>query len=583
MRSHTSALYIFFFALFSTSLATKSKSRKREFGDLDTSFEEIDIKEARRSGDDGLWLMPSGLSALCDAVSEAIVSEGRVSTPHPRIVPSSNFFPVVADYTKRPLSRTLMSPLRRSASIDEEEYNAFTILNECETSWRRELISAIQSNDKTRLMHLIVNNINTDFRIISPVDPKTFTYPIHFALQHGLDAAALFLIDETEFGADLVDSFGHTPLSLAIELGKYTLFKALLDHSDLSIRVRGGLYVAHLAASSTSFTASYLEALKEHNANFLPVCLKRGWTPLQYAVAADHRVLAEWINKNTPCNVHYHANKLIVLDALKEGRVDLACSLISWGAAMDVEDEQGHNLLHLVAKTGDTNQQILSHFLKLDKETCYKMANSKSAILGYLPVHYAAEADNVEMMEFFYENLNLQGKTADGLSVAEVAIVSGATNSIEFLFINDVIDAYDSFSETNPPLLIKAYATGNMKMVQMLLYFLPENLYYGFDATGLNIIHHAVIKNDLNAIKMLVEEYEFNPNHMKNTLQDFPANSPLSWAIYSNNAAIVEYFLELDAIKEETVKFSLFTPEEYVEDSEEKGIDIAELVSIFRS
>lgn len=498
-------------------------------------------------------IMPCGESSE----NEEVVSRlgKRKLTPHPRYPSSSSNKTVQVKKSSMPSGDSVDS----TATTEKPKSH---VTDEVRT-WRRDFVAAIQADDLARIKLLASECDDVNFRIQSPVDPSQYTYPLQLALHHHLQAIAQYIIENMAFDPDALDSYGHTALSLSIELGNHIIFRQLLQVSNLDIPVRRGLGLTHLAASMDAFSALYLIDLQNAGLDFKTVCGIRGWTPLQYAVTANNLTLAKWLIDSTDCNLSYEKNKTIVLDALKAKNSSLALFLIGWGADWTCVDENNMNIFHVLAKSGlfplipnfPSNQDPLTFF------------QSRDTVKGYCPVHYAAEADNVFMMEYFGKHYHFSDKTEKGSSVLEVAVESASVNVIRYLMGHDLIDLEDSFRNTYPAFIVGAFSAlkdhpRKSEVLSAILEFTPEGYKYLFDEKGLNIIHYAVISNDMALLKTLKEQYKYDLDYMDNGQQDPPANSPLSWAIFLRNFEMVKYFLENGSSPKERVRHCLFTPED---------------------
>lgn len=449
--------------------------------------------------------------------------------------------------------------------------------------WRRGFFLAVQANDATRLNQLKPEFSDADFPIYSPINPQEFTYPLHFALRHSLREAASYLIEEGLFDAWAKDSYGHTALSLTIDLGDYRNFSDLLDVSDIHGRVRHGLNLTHLAASSDTISPIFLKALQVKGADFMTTCRRRNWTPLQYAAAANNPILLRWINDNTPCKVTSEQNKTIVLDALKEGHESLALELISMGGRIDVLDRHNRNIFHIIAKK---NYRDILDAIKIDFDKGPEMMKMRDSVKGYCPAHYAAEKNHSDILLWIYEEYNLSVKTRDGFSVIQVAINAGSTEVVQVMLDSNIFDWQESFGTEYPPILVIAYKTGHKDMMEMLLDCTDEHYYYLFDEKGLNVLHYAVLEKDMPLIKLLIEKYDFDPFYTENGTDEVLANSPFSWAIFNCNFALVEYFLKKKGLQSERVNICAFSLDEtvYASDTyehDENTMELDQLAEIF--
>lgn len=536
------------------------------------------------------------LTIEASAASSSIF-QGRRATPHPLFDLEKPSFQRDDSFSSK-MNKTMTVQSSVQSSVKPPLSSNET--DEKLKKWREQFFAAVQANDLSRLEFLATENSDAHFRLYSPINPKQFTYPLHYALQLGLSEVADFIINEMECEVDALDSFDHTALSITIERCDFKHFTVLLDKSkNLDVSVRGGLKLTHFAASMDTLSPMFLQSLAKKGMNFTDLCGKQGWTPLKYAVIADNPVLTRWINDTTPCKLSHPSNSSLLLDAAKFGTEEMVISLLSLdGFDLTFQDEEGRNIFHLLAKKGFIkalrsvpwrNKQILELINASDSK-------------GFRPVHLAAKYNRTEIVLYLVNFSNLNAKTSDGFSVIEIAIESGAAETVRAMFLHNVFDYSESFNgEEFPAVLVLAYKTleGHPRRIDVLKAILDAFQYdnleredeaydrrYLFDEFGLNIIHYAVKENDLDLLKVLVEEYGMDVNQLDNQSYDIPANSPLAWAIYTKNLPIVKYLIDHGACISERLRLSCFMPEtlreaEAEDEDEEDKMELDQLAEIF--
>lgn len=398
--------------------------------------------------------------------------------------------------------------LSGSANNVVTTFKSETVINSSKLQWRSNFMLAIQANNINLLKILTAKCDNSNFKIFSPINSKIFTYPLHFALQHNLTAAANFILKNMYFDVDVIDSFGHSVLSLAMEKEDYKLFYELLNLSDLNVRIRDGLNIVHLAARMDIRNPIFLNALRANGANFNSICLIRGWTPLQYAAAANNFILTEWINENTNCTVKSSKNSTIVLDVLNEKHVEMAELLIFWGADLATKDKKNRNIFHLIAQN-----RIESLLLNINLTyNSIKSLLFSEDINHYYPIHYAAESDFVPFLIFtgkFFKSFNIF--ETENFKIFEIALYNQSLGIINYYLQNDLLDLemYSDF-----PLTFQVYESiSNMETLKLIfkyIFFKDCTHLYGVNDESLNILQKAVIDDKFELIKFLVEEVNFD-------------------------------------------------------------------------
>lgn len=548
-------LFFSYYCLCSEDASSLDRVSKRMRADVDDVGEGDHLFQELNSSLTGTR-PPLNLTIFCNcamSTEELRSVETRTPTPHP---------------THRSIVKRRRKTLEQS-DHDDTECEVDAPVSAEIIKWRKNFMAAVQAADMVRLEFLQSGYEDAHFKITSPVDASSFTFPLNFALCHKLDVAVEFILGKMSFDPDALDSFGHTALSLAIELGDYSRFVKLLQVSNLKVPVRGGLGLTHFAASMKTVSPLFLAGLKEKGMDFKAGCGIRGWTPLQYAVTANNTFLTKWIIENTDCNLVYSKNETIVLDALKAGNSLLAQDLIINHDApfKNVMDGEQRNIFHVIAKTGKA--EILPFIISSRFDPIFLVLLSVfDKVKGFCPIHYAAESNNVDIFDIFRKISGLNFKTSDGRSVLELAIASGSVEVISYLFNTELADWRESFIDSDSSILVDSYIKllkhpRKIEVISTLLDHLTEEEHYLFDGNGLNIIHHAVMNGDMETLRLLKDKYNFDFNTIENqTLDDPIVNSPLSWAIFQNNYEMVEYLLENGASPNEMIRYSLFSIED---------------------
>lgn len=429
--------------------------------------------------------------------------------------------------------------------------------------WKSSFIAVMQADDYDRLLDLGKTNSNrAHFKIYSPSGRQDiFTYPLQFAIKHNLNNAYKALIDYMIVNYDAVDSFGNTALSLALKLDKFDKFSELAKNTkNLHLRDANGLFLTHIAASSSTLSTLFLENLKSLGFTFCEICSVRKWTPLVYAVVSGNLVLAKWINDNSLCNAADQTNQLILFHAVQKKDEVMALELMKWGAPIFAKNANNQNIFHLLARK---NFPKLMNLIKENyQEYLDILLRQQDTIKGFYPIHHAAERDNLSFIVNFAPSINIKVKSESGKLPIEIAFDSGSHEVFKVLFTaTESNDFRKIFGETSK-LALKSYRAKNFKLTQLLLELFGADSIYSIDELGRNLLHHAIIAKDVAFLDWLMEQYAFDPIFTANRIEDPQANCPFSWAVYRQEAEIVVIFLKnIDKLPIKQIRLSLFFPE----------------------
>ncbi|MHA7877473.1 MAG: ankyrin repeat domain-containing protein [Bacteroidota bacterium] len=223
--------------------------------------------------------------------------------------------------------------------------------------------TAAQSNDVDLIRHFL-DREGAD--VNAPDSPSTKWTPLHYAANHGQDAAIAFLLKN---GADINarDHAWNTPLHLAAQDGRDGVISELLDRdADVNAQNSDGLTPLHLAAQDgrDGVISKLLYRGADVNAQN-----SDGLTPLHIAVMhGQNNTINLLVNRDADVNVqdstgqtplHIAANRdqhetiqlLLSCDRSPDARDD-------WWAPLHLDDNHGKTPLHLVIEHGNDNTAI---------------------------------------------------------------------------------------------------------------------------------------------------------------------------------------------------------------------------------
>lgn len=204
------------------------------------------------------------------------------------------------------------------------------------------------------------------------VTDRNGDYALHIAVRHGKNAVIDALLAA---GADIEgkNNSGYTPLAVAASSGGRidTLRRLIAANADVNAELHGGSTALSMASARSSGVA----------------------VDILLAAKADP-------DRDKP-----------LLNAVRYGRTDIIKKLIEAGAKTDLQDSDGHGLLHLAAQQGaeETARLLLEKGLEIDE---------RDRQHGYTPLQWAVYYNRMQMVEFLLEQgadahiKNNRGQTA---------------------------------------------------------------------------------------------------------------------------------------------------------------------------
>ena len=356
---------------------------------------------------------------------------------------------------------------------------------------------------------------------------------VHLCAYFGLEKILANLLNEIPMEADLLDTNGRTPLSLAARYGRDAAAKLLLDRGNVKIN---------------------LEDID-------------GQTPLHHAVAHGHLKTVELLLEQPSIDVNskgnqvfvplsfaaYYGDKEIVQLFLKRDDVDLNSKDVSGRTALsyaarcankdivqlflerdDIDTNSKENFgqtpLFYAAESG--HEDVVQLFLERGDVDINFRDDS-----GQTPLSYAARYGHKEMMQLFLErgDIDINSKDKSGQTPLFYAAESGHEDIVQlFLERGDVdINSKDDSGQTP---LFYAVNYGRKEVVQLLLKQddVEINSQNDYGRTPLSIAVLCLIE----IVELLLKRDDIEPD-----IQDNNGITPLSWAAQRGHVAITQLLL----------------------------------------
>lgn len=153
----------------------------------------------------------------------------------------------------------------------------------------------------------------------------------------------------------------------------------------------------------------FREALKKNKRLIHVLDKERGWSPLHYAAHHSRVKIIQILFENgANSNISDKTKKLYPMDVADGGRRGKVIQLLKGANGTFYE-----TTMHNAAESGDVD--TLEELLEEDTEHPKSRINERDK-RGWMPLHYAVEQDDIEIVEMLLEyKANVNGATADGV------------------------------------------------------------------------------------------------------------------------------------------------------------------------
>uniref|UniRef100_A0A803SMI0 Ankyrin 1 n=1 Tax=Anolis carolinensis TaxID=28377 RepID=A0A803SMI0_ANOCA len=289
--------------------------------------------------------------------------------------------------------------------------------------------------------------------------------PLHMAARAGHTEVAKYLLQnkakvnaKAKNGADpnLSTTAGHTPLHITAREGHLDCACALLEKeaSQTVMTKVGKKGFTPLHVASKYGKVDVAEVLLEHNAQpnaagkvfpwplvldcfAVPICvtwlslvispLQNGYTPLHIAARQNQmEVASSLLQYGASANAESTQGVTPLHLAAQEGHADMVLLLLSKQANGNLGNKSGLTPLHLVAQEGHVHvaDVLLRHGVRVDATTR----------MGYTPLHVACHYGNIKLVKFLLQHqADVNSKTKLGYTPLHQAAQQGHTDIVTLL------------------------------------------------------------------------------------------------------------------------------------------------------
>uniref|UniRef100_A0A8C3F7N9 Ankyrin 1 n=1 Tax=Chrysemys picta bellii TaxID=8478 RepID=A0A8C3F7N9_CHRPI len=266
--------------------------------------------------------------------------------------------------------------------------------------------------------------------------------PLHCAARIGHTSMVKLLL-ENNANPNLATTAGHTPLHITAREGHVDTALALLDKEasqacmtkvgwcGLCSQPRqgspGGAEAGlGQAAAGEAWATCLLSAFPRGERGGLP-CAPNGYTPLHIAAKQNQlEVASSLLQYGASANAESMQGVMPLHLAAQEGHADMAALLISKQANGNLGNKSGLTPLHLVAQEGHVPvaDVLIRHGVTVDAATR----------MGYTPLHVASHYGNIKLVKFLLQHqADVNAKTKLGYTPLHQAAQQGHTDIVTLL------------------------------------------------------------------------------------------------------------------------------------------------------
>lgn len=399
----------------------------------------------------------------------------------------------------------------------------------------RQFREAVEMREFDLLAKIAKLTKGSEFRIKSDSEPGHWTYPLHFILYRRDDICFYKAFNLLSDQVDLIDSSGHSALSLAIATDNRSAFNFMFPKTDLqNTIVLGGLKLMHVAAmipKRNFYLASLIEFVPEQ---LTEPCTRNGWTPFIYAALQDIGGNFQFMAEQASLGLIEHKNNGPLLHVLyNANQKEKIEAVLKYEPVYDYEDELGNNIIHWAARDGRAYviEMIRRNITQDQFEVLLGAKNSSDEV----PIVAAIKGKH-------FVAFKLMAPLSVGyLAMVPVAIEYGALDILKYLVRSEIYKKeYWPYSDASQ--LVFAYNSFQRSIAIYLLELTEVEELYGTESDYFhNIMQLAVDAEDSSMVaKLILKGFDVN-RHEAST------NSPLAIAVVHQDTEIVRMLLRAGA------------------------------------
>ena len=367
---------------------------------------------------------------------------------------------------------------------------------------------------------------------------------LHSAIQGGNLELVKWLIDEKELDINARGDRRKTALHFAVESGNLELVKWLLAH---------GADVDAKGWEEITVTRYYSTGEMKQEINIEDDGVIADKTALEYAVEKDNQELAKLLLKYSAKNT-----SRALINAADDKDWALVKNLIDHGTDVNVKDDKGNTVLHIVARNG--NWELVKWLIDHGSDVNAKDKDGKTVF------RFAVEKGNLELVKWLIEHgVDVNVKDEDGNSV--VLDLAARNDNWELVKLMVEHKADINSKRNYETVLHYAVIEKNWEMVNWLLDHGADINAKGYN--NMTVLHYVANKKNWERVKWFVEKGA-NVN-----AKDKDGITILKTAAFNGNLEMVKWLAEHGAnVNEGIMNAAASGNQEIVKYLIEKGADV---------
>ena len=373
--------------------------------------------------------------------------------------------------------------------------------------------------------------------------------PLAIASYFGSEQAVNLLLNyernSKKMSIDVPDNWGNTPLLSAVQKGRVTISKMLLE---------AGANAGHLSVAG--FQPLTIAAIEGHT-EIVKLLLKIDTidvdyagsghrTPLSYAAHHGHVEVVKLLLDTNKVNVNHQDFRgwTPLFHAAKRGHIDVV-KLLQGTATLDktvVNDVDRRTALSVAAEYG--HEAVVGSLLQISHE---KVALKD--LLGLTPFCYAAQGGHTGIMQLLSDTGKIDPNSKDnrGQTALHLAVSTSQAEAAHVLLRTSKVDVNAKDTHGSTPLHL-AVQERRKRMIQILLHRPDVDVNLKDDKLGRTPLHYAALNSDEEIVRLLLDVGAGDVS-----LKDNEGLTPVGVAVKEGRADIAE-ILEMRSKQSEKLR-----------------------------
>ena len=389
-----------------------------------------------------------------------------------------------------------------------------------------------------------------------------------------IEMGQLTALEQLRVGiTDLVNKHSQTPLHVACKQGHLDVVKVLIKkmNCDKSLRDERGLN-----ALGYSIKSGHLELIRylaiEQKLDPMVAVTGDSTSLPDLATESGKVEVLELLIDELNCDLSSHSNHLglnLLHFACAKGNLECVQYLIQKGYNVYSRDGEQATPLHWAAFRGHTSIVEYLGTVVASSLQCNSNENTNHDKLGQVPIemgqltaleqlrvgitdlvnkhsqtplHVACKQGHLDVVKVLIKKMNCDKSLRDesGLNALGYSIKSGHLELIRYLAIEQKLDPMVAVTGDSTSLPDLATESGKVEVLELLIDELNCDLSSHSNHLGLNLLHFACAKGNLECVQYLIKK-GYNVYS-----KDDEQATPLHWAAFRGHTMVVKYLASMD-------------------------------------